>query len=39
MAKATKEKSPKKASSLFHKIIAASVSGNPTPKKKAKKKK
>jgi len=38
MAKASK-KSPKKASSLFHNIIAASVSGNPKPKKAATKKK
>jgi hypothetical protein len=37
MAK-TSKKSPKKASSLFHSIMAASVSGNPKPKKKAKKK-
>jgi hypothetical protein len=40
MAKSAKKKSPKEASLLFHKIIAASVSGNPKPatKKKAKKK-
>lgn len=44
MAKAKKDtglKSPKEASNLFQKIIAASVSGNPKPivKKKAAKKK
>lgn len=39
MAKATKKKSPKEASELFHNIMKASVSGNPTPKKKAAKKK
>jgi hypothetical protein len=36
MAKATKKKSAKQASSLFHNIIAASVSGNPKPKAKSK---
>ena len=38
MAKAApKNKSPKKASSIFHNIMAASVSGNPKPKKENKK--
>ena len=36
MAKAAnKEKSPKKASNIFHNIMAASVSCNPKPKPKA----
>lgn len=41
MAKEVKKKSAKEASSLFHNIMAASVSGNPKPvvKKKAAKKK
>ena len=41
MAKEVKKKSPKEASNLFQKIIAASVAGNPKPivKKKAAKKK
>lgn len=34
-----KKKSAKEASSLFHNIMAASVKGNPKPKKAAKKKK
>ena len=38
MAKAVKKKSAKEASDLFHNIMKASVSGNPTPKPKAKKK-
>jgi hypothetical protein len=43
MAKAKKvkpdgDKSPKQASNLFHNIMKASVSGNPKPKKKDKKK-
>ena len=38
MAKASKKKSPKQASSLFHNIMAASVKGNPAPKPKGKKK-
>lgn len=33
------KKPDKKASELFHNIIAASVKGNPKPKKKADKKK
>ncbi len=39
MVKAVKKKSAKEASDLFHRIMKASVSGNPTPKKKAAKKK
>lgn len=39
MAKAIKKKSAKEASSTFHNIMAASVKGNPKPKKKAGKKK
>jgi hypothetical protein len=38
MAKASKKKTPKEASQLFHSIMAASVAGNPKPKKKAAKK-
>ena len=38
MAKAVK-KTPKKASSIFHNIMAASVSGNPKPTAKTEKKK
>ena len=38
MAKA-KKKSAKEASNIFHNIMKASVNGNPTPKKKAAKKK
>lgn len=34
MAK-TKKKAAKKASDIFHNIMAASVKGNPKPKKKA----
>jgi len=37
MAKA-KKKSAKDASSIFHSIMAASVKGNPKPKKAVKKK-
>jgi hypothetical protein len=38
MAKAApKKKTPKKASSIFHSVMAASVSGNPKPKKDKKK--
>ena len=33
MAKAVKNKSAKKASDTFHNITAASVKGNPKPKK------
>lgn len=36
MAKATKKKSAKEASELFHNIMKASVSGNPKPKPKKK---
>ena len=32
------KKNPKEASNIFHNIMAASVKGNPVPKKKAKKK-
>ena len=38
MAKATKteiKKTDKKASEIFHNIMAASVKGNPKPKKKS----
>lgn len=35
MAKSVKKKSAKQASEIFHNIIAASVKGNPKPKKKA----
>lgn len=35
MAKASKKKSAKAASNIFHNIMAASVKGNPKPKKKA----
>ena len=38
MTKAVKKKSAKKASDIFHNIMAASVKGNPKPKKKATKK-
>ena len=40
MAKAVKKKTAKEVSTLFHKIISVSVSGNPKPivKKKAAKK-
>lgn len=38
MAKMIKKKSAKKASEIFHNIIAASVKGNPKPKKAATKK-
>lgn len=31
MAKQAKKKSPKEASELFHRIMKASVSGNPKP--------
>ena len=34
MAKAVKKKSAVQASNIFHNIMAASVKGNPTPKKK-----
>lgn len=33
-----KKKSAKQSSDIFHNIMAASVSGNPKPKKKTKKK-
>jgi hypothetical protein len=33
MAKATEKKSVKEASNIFHNIMAASVKGNPKPKK------
>ena len=43
MAKAVKKKSTKKsaeqASNIFHNIMAASVNGNPAPKKRAAKNK
>lgn len=39
MAKETKKKSAKEASNTFHNIMAASVKGNPKPKKKDAKKK
>jgi hypothetical protein len=39
MAKAVKKKSAKEGSNIFHNIIAASVQGNPKPKKKEVKKK
>ena len=39
MAKEVKKKAPKEASNLFHSIMAASVKGNPKPKKKNAKKK
>jgi hypothetical protein len=35
---ADKKKNPKEASKQFYDMIAASVSGNPKPKQKAKKK-
>ena len=38
MAKAEKKKSDKEASNTFHNIMAASVKGNPKPKKKTAKK-
>jgi len=38
MAKAVKKKSAKEASNIFHNIMAASVKGNPKPKKKKTKK-
>jgi len=34
MAKVAKKKTPKKASSIFHNIMKASVSNNPKPKSK-----
>lgn len=34
MAKAVKKKGAKEASNIFHSIMAASVKGNPKPKKK-----
>ncbi len=37
MAKTTKKKSAKDASSTFHNIMVASVTGNPKPSKKEKK--
>ena len=39
MAKAVKKKSATEASNIFHNIMAASVKGNPKPKKKVTKKK
>jgi len=39
MIKAIKKKTAKKASDLFHNIMAASVKGNPKPKKEVDKKK
>lgn len=39
MAKTIKKKPAKEASNTFHNIIAASVKGNPQPKKKKSKKK
>ena len=39
MAKAVKKKSSKEASNIFHNIMAASVKGNPKPKKKLAKEK
>lgn len=39
MAKAIKKKTSKEASIIFSGVIAASVKGNPKPKKKAVKKK
>ena len=39
MAKATKKKTDKEASNLFHNIMAASVKETPSPKKKVVKKK
>lgn len=39
MAKETKMKPAKEASNIFHNIMAASVKGNPKPKKKADKQK
>lgn len=38
MAKAIKKKTAKEASTSFHNIMAASVKGNPKPKKKTEKK-
>jgi hypothetical protein len=38
MSKQVKKKPAKEVSSLFHSIMAASVKGNPKPKKAAKKK-
>jgi hypothetical protein len=38
MEKTPKKKAPKEASNTFHSIMAASVKGNPKPKKKAEKK-
>jgi hypothetical protein len=38
MEKTPKRKAPKEASNIFHSIMAASVKGNPKPKKKAAKK-
>ena len=38
MAKAIKKKPAKEASNTFHNIMAASVKGNPKPKKKVAKK-
>lgn len=37
MAKAVKKKSANESSNIFHNIMAASVKGNPKPKKKKKK--
>ena len=39
MTKEIKKKSAKEASNTFHNIMAASVKGNPKPKKKVVKKK
>ena len=39
MDKSVKKKSAKESSNLFHKIMAASVIGNPKPKKKLAKEK
>lgn len=39
MAKEIKKKAAKEASNIFHNIMAASVKGNPKPKKKAGKQK
>jgi len=35
LAKAVKKKSAKEESNIFHNIMAASVKGNPKPKKKS----
>lgn len=37
MAKQVKKKSAKESSNIFHSIMAASVKGNPKPKKKQEK--